>query len=70
VFFEMLSGQQATFKQIPNLKPNSLRFESNHNEIRMQNTANSYAQIEQFKNLVSKDFHLDTGAMNGNEDKG
>ncbi|WP_445946897.1 type II secretion system protein GspL [Shewanella sp.] len=68
-FFEMLSGLQTAFKQIPDLKPNSLRFDANRNEIRMQITANSYGQIEQFKELVSKDFEIDTGAMNSNEDK-
>jgi general secretion pathway protein L len=68
-FFEMLSGLQAAFKQIPDLKPNSLRFDANRNEIRMQITASSYAQIEQFKERVSKDFQIDTGAMNSNDDK-
>lgn len=67
-FFQMLSGLQHAFKQIPDLKPNSLRFEANRNELRMQITAKSYAQIEQFKDLVAKDFQIDTGAMNSSED--
>jgi general secretion pathway protein L len=67
-FFDMLTGLQLAFKQVPDLKPNSLRFEANRNEVRMQITAKSYAQIEQFKALVSKDFQIESGAMNSNED--
>jgi general secretion pathway protein L len=67
-FFDMLTGLQLAFKQVPDLKPNSLRFEANRNEVRMQITAKSYAQIEQFKELVSKDFQIESGAMNSNED--
>jgi general secretion pathway protein L len=67
-FFDMLTGLQLAFKQVPDLKPNSLRFEANRNEVRMQITAKSYAQIEQFKDLVSKNFQIETGAMNSNED--
>ncbi|MCS6193921.1 type II secretion system protein GspL [Shewanella baltica] len=68
-FFAMLDGLQDAFKQVPELKPNSLRFESARNEIRMQVSAKNYAQIEKFKEIVSRRFQLDGGTMNSGEDQ-
>ncbi|MEI8612393.1 type II secretion system protein GspL [Shewanella sp. PP-He15 brown] len=67
-FFAMLDGLQDAFKQVPELKPNSLRFESARNEIRMQVSAKNYAQIEKFKEIVGRRFQLDGGTMNSGED--
>ncbi|AVV84813.1 MULTISPECIES: type II secretion system protein GspL [Shewanella] len=68
-FFAMLAGLQDAFKQVPELKPNTLRFESARNEIRMQVTAKNYAQIEKFKEIVGRRFQLDGGTMNSAEDQ-
>jgi len=68
-FFSMLAGLQDAFKQVPELKPNSLRFESARNEIRMQVTAKNYAQIEKFKEIVGRRFQMDGGTMNSGEDQ-
>ncbi|MGI2091683.1 type II secretion system protein GspL [Shewanella oncorhynchi] len=68
-FFAMLDGLQDAFKQVPELKPNSLRFESARNEIRMQVSAKNYAQIEKFKEIVGRHFQLDGGTMNSGEEQ-
>ncbi|MGL5358203.1 MAG: type II secretion system protein GspL, partial [Shewanella sp.] len=68
-FFAMLDGLQEAFKQVPELKPNSLRFESARNELRMQVTAKNYAQIEKFKEIVAKRFQIDGGSMSSGEDQ-
>lgn len=68
-FFAMLEGLQEAFKQVPELKPNTLRFESARNELRMQVTAKNYAQIEKFKEIVAKRFQIDGGTMNSGEDQ-
>lgn len=67
-FFEMLNQLSPAFKQVPELKPNTLRFDANRNELRMQVTAKTYGQIDKFKEVVGKDFLIDGGAMNSNED--
>ena len=67
-FFELLNGLSPAFKQVPELKPNSLRFDASRNELRMQVTAKSYAQIEQFKDIIATSFQLEGGALNSNED--
>ncbi|QYK01232.1 type II secretion system protein GspL [Shewanella psychrotolerans] len=68
-FFTMLDKLAGAFTKVPDLKPTSLRFDSGRNELRMQITAKSYAQIEQFKELITKQFVVDSGAMNSSEDE-
>ncbi|AZG71600.1 type II secretion system protein GspL [Shewanella livingstonensis] len=68
VFFEMLDGLKPAFSKVPELKPNTLRYEANRNELRMQVTAKTYDQIEKFKELVTKDYLLEGGAMNSSEE--
>ncbi|MGI2105988.1 type II secretion system protein GspL [Shewanella frigidimarina] len=68
VFFEMLDGLKPAFSKVPELKPNTLRYEANRNELRMQVTAKTYGQIDTFKELVSKDYLLEGGAMNSSEE--
>ncbi|MBB1381749.1 type II secretion system protein GspL [Shewanella sp. SR41-2] len=67
-FFEMLDGLKHAFSKVPELKPNTLRYEANRNELRMQVTAKTYGQIDTFKELVSKDYLLEGGAMNSSEE--
>lgn len=67
-FFSMLKGLETAFTQVPELKPTTLRFDSARNELRMQVVAKSYAQVEQFKEIISRSYQLDSGAMNSGED--
>ena len=66
-FFSMLEGLEEAFTQVPELKPTTLRFDSARNELRMQVIAKSYAQVERFKDIVSRSYQLDSGAMNSGE---
>ena len=68
-FFEMLDGLRGSFEQVPDLKPNSLRFDANRNELRMQVTAKTYDQVDKFKELVEVRYDLDMGAINSGEDE-
>ncbi|QLE83824.1 MULTISPECIES: type II secretion system protein GspL [Shewanella] len=68
-FFTMLESLEPTFVKIPDLKPSTLRFDAGRGELRMQVSAKSYAQIEQFQQLASADFRVDTGSMNSGEDQ-
>ncbi|WOT05178.1 type II secretion system protein GspL [Shewanella youngdeokensis] len=63
-FFAILAGTEAAFSQVKDLKPISLRFDSNKGELRMQVKAKNYAQIEQFKDIISRSYQLEGGAMN------
>jgi len=67
-FFGMLAGLKDSFAKVPELKPDSLRFDSARGELRLQVSAKDYAQIEKFKELVAKDFQLEAGAMNSEDD--
>lgn len=68
-FFAMLQQLKGAFAKVPALKPNSLRFDGNRGELRMQVTATTYAQIEQFKEAISGQFKVDAGAMNSSDGK-
>ncbi|MCL1124010.1 type II secretion system protein GspL [Shewanella surugensis] len=66
-FFSMLAGIKPAFSQVEELKPTTLRFDAARNELRMQVTAESYGQIEKFKEIVSRSYTLDAGAMNSTD---
>lgn len=68
-FFTMLKSLKSAFEQVSELKPNSLRFDANRGELRMQVTAKSYAQIERFKDLIPSTLDVNTGAMNSSDDQ-
>ncbi|MBV7316700.1 type II secretion system protein GspL [Shewanella sp. NIFS-20-20] len=65
--FVMLAELEPVFKAVPSLKPNGLRFDSQRSELRLQVTADSFEQIEKFRELASKDFKVEAGAMNSAE---
>ncbi|MGL4473596.1 MAG: type II secretion system protein GspL [Shewanella sp.] len=65
--FAMLSELEPVFKAVPTLKPSGLRFDSQRSELRLQVTAGSYGQIEKFRELASKYFKVEAGAMNSAE---
>lgn len=68
-FFAMLKMLEGAFTGVPGLKPNSMRFDGNRGEMRMQVTATSYAEIEKFKATIAKQFRMDAGAMNSSDGK-
>lgn len=67
--FAMLVSLEGSFNQVPELRPDSLRFDSNRGELRMQVSAKSYGQIEKFRELAGKDFDVSAGAMNSSDDQ-
>ena len=69
-FLMMLSKIQPAFAQVPQLKPESIKFDGNRNELRMQATANGYQQFEQFKTILeSQQFSVSQGAQNNQGDQ-
>ncbi|WP_298775203.1 type II secretion system protein GspL [uncultured Shewanella sp.] len=66
-FFSMLAGIEGGFSQVKELKPTTMRFDGARNELRMQVSAKSYGQIEKFKDIVSRSYTLDAGAMNSTD---
>lgn len=68
-FFSMISGLEQALKQLPNLKPITLRYDGGRGEIRMQVEADDYSEIEQFQTMLSRQYSIDTGAMNSREEK-
>ncbi|WP_144211890.1 type II secretion system protein GspL [Shewanella donghaensis] len=68
-FFGMLEGLRESFQKVPDLKPNSIRFDAGRNELRMQVTAKNYDQVDQFKQLVESQYQFDMGAINSGENE-
>jgi len=52
-FLSMLSQVQPAFAKVPNLKPESLKFDGKRQELRLQAIADDYQHFEQFKNALS-----------------
>ncbi|MCF1427449.1 MAG: type II secretion system protein GspL [Shewanella sp.] len=67
--FAMLNDLEGSFAKVPELHPDSLRYDGARGELRMQVTAKTYEQIEKFKELASKGFDVTAGAMNSSDDK-
>lgn len=69
-FLSMLTKVQPAFSQIPLLKPDSLKFDSKRNELRLQATANDYQQFEKFKTILeSQKLSVSQGAQNSQDNK-
>jgi general secretion pathway protein L len=69
-FLMMLSKIQPAFSQVSQLKPDSIKFDGNRNELRMQATASDYQQFEQFKTLLeNQQFSVSQGAQNNQGDQ-
>ena len=64
-FLLMLDKLVPAFTQVPQLKPDSVKFDSKRNEIRMQATANDYQHFEKFKTLLeANQLSVSQGAQN------
>jgi len=69
-FLTLLAKMQPIFLQVPQLKPDAIRFDGKRNELRLQATADGYQQFEQFKTLLEgKQFSVSQGAQNNQGDK-
>ncbi|MBE8167385.1 MAG: type II secretion system protein GspL [Shewanella sp.] len=68
-FFEMLTLLEPAFKQVPDLVPNTVRFDGNRGELRMQITAKDYASVDRFKQALDGSFDLKSGVMNNVDDR-
>lgn len=64
-FLTLLNKVVPAFSKVPQLKPDSLKFDSKRNELRLQATAASYQQFEQFKTLLeNQQLSVSQGAQN------
>ncbi|WP_206483217.1 type II secretion system protein GspL [Thalassotalea sp. G2M2-11] len=69
-FLALLAKVQPAFAAVPQLKPDSLRFDGKRNELRLQATADGYQQFEQFKvQLESQQLSVSQGTQNNQGDK-
>lgn len=69
-FLAMLSKVQPAFAQVPQLKPDSIKFDSKRKELRLQATASGYQQFEQFKQQLEKQqLSVSQGAQNNQGEK-
>jgi general secretion pathway protein L len=68
-FLAMLEKVQPAFSQVPELKPESLKFDSKRNELRLQAIAKDYQHFEKFKTLLEqKQLSVTQGAQNNQGD--
>jgi general secretion pathway protein L len=64
-FLIMLEKLKPAFTAVPTLKPESIKFDSRRNELRIQATANNYQAFELFKKELEKaNFVVSQGALN------
>ncbi|MEW6992203.1 type II secretion system protein GspL [Colwelliaceae bacterium 6441] len=69
-FLAMLTKIQPAFSQVPQLKPESIKFDSKRNELRLQAMANNFQQFEKFKTLLeSQQLIVSQGAQNSQGDQ-
>jgi len=68
-FLSMLDKLVPAFSQVPQLKPDSIKFDGKRNELRMQATANDYQHFEKFKTLLeANQLSVSQGAQNNQGD--
>jgi len=64
-FLAMLAKVQPAFAKVPELKPESLKFDGKRQELRLQAISNDYQHFERFKNaLSSASLKVKQGAQN------
>ncbi|TRX57893.1 type II secretion system protein GspL [Thalassomonas sp. M1454] len=66
----LINKVRPSFVAVPNLKPDSIRFDSKRNELRFAVTANDYQSFEKFKlELEKSNLIVEVGAQNNQGDK-
>ena len=69
-FLAMLSKVQPAFAKVPELKPESLKFDGKRQELRLQAIADDYQHFERFKSaLTAADLSVKQGAQNNQGEK-
>ena len=69
-FLAMLAKVQPAFAKVPELKPESLKFDGKRQELRLQAIASDYQHFERFKNaLNSASLKVKQGAQNNQGEK-
>ncbi len=63
----MLAKLAPAFSAEPEVRPQGLRFDAGRGEVRLQLSGKSFAQFEQFRQVASRDFEVDQGALNNDE---
>ncbi|GAA4891264.1 type II secretion system protein GspL [Ferrimonas pelagia] len=63
----MLAKLEPAFKAQPEVRPEGLRFDATRGEVRLQLMGKDFAQFEQFRETASRDFTVETGALNNDE---
>jgi general secretion pathway protein L len=67
-FLPMLMLIRPAFSDVPELKPDSLKFEGKREELRIQATASDYKYFESFKGIIDKtSLTIVPGSQNNNE---
>jgi general secretion pathway protein L len=68
-FLAMLSELRQAFSDVPELKPDSLKFDGKRQELRLQATSSDYKYFERFKNMLDKtSLNTAVGAQKNLED--
>ncbi|MGL4351151.1 MAG: GspL family type II secretion system protein ExeL [Plesiomonas shigelloides] len=65
----MLTKLVPTFAKVPSLKLQVIRFDASRHELRLQTTAPSFAEIEQFRELAGKLFEVQQGEVHSTDGK-
>ncbi|MEW6998823.1 type II secretion system protein GspL [Colwelliaceae bacterium BS250] len=69
-FLALLEQLKSAFNTVPQLKPDSIRFDAKRNELRLSVTASDYQSFEKFKaELEKSNLKVETGAQNNQGDK-
>lgn len=69
-FLALLEQLKSAFNAVPQLKPDSIRFDAKRNEIRLSVTASDYQSFDKFKSELEKSaLKVETGAQNNQGDK-
>ena len=66
---EMLVALNDAFKQVPELTLITIKFDQKRREVRLQADAKDYQQFDTFKQLLSDQYNVVTGAINNNGSK-
>ncbi|MDP2561939.1 type II secretion system protein GspL [Psychrobium sp. 1_MG-2023] len=65
----MLVTLNKAFKQVPTIKPASIKFDARRKELRLQAEGDSYQQLEEFKRVLVGEYSVTSGAMNNTGSK-
>jgi len=69
-FLSLLVELEPVFKKVPSMKPDSIKYDSKRDELRLQAIANDYQQFEQFKVMLeSKGLSVTQGTQNNQGEK-